>query len=229
MSELPFILFGKQHIFALVLSVITIIYFPLYVKYKLSNDSQETIAKVLAICLIVHELSKLFYRPYFFGDELISVIPLHACNLSAFFIATYLLTRKKIFFEIAYYWGLGGGTMALLTPDLVLALPDIEWFPFFIGHGVMIMAIFFSMFCHSTFPNKHSYRRVAMITLSFLPAIYIINKLLGPPANYWYLNTKPEGDSLMNIMPSPPFHIPIAICIAFAVFYLLHIPFRKKL
>ena len=68
-----------------------------------------------------------------------------------------------------------------------------------------------------------------MITLSFLPVIYMINILLGPPANYWYLNTKPEGDSLMNIMPSPPFHIPIAMAIAFVVFYLLHIPFRKKL
>ena len=229
MSEIPFILFGKQHLFALVLSTFIIIYFPLYAKNKLSKDSQETIAKTLAIFLVVHELSKPFYRPYFFGDELISAIPLQACNLSGFLIATYLLTRKKVFFEVAYYWGLGGGTMALLTPDLVFAFPDIEWFPFFIGHGAMIMAIFFSMFCHNTFPTKHSYRRVVVITLSFLPVIYIINILLGSPANYFYLNTKPEGDSLMNIMPNPPFHIPIAMGIAFAVFYLLHIPFRKKL
>ena len=229
MSELPFILFGQQHLFALVLSALTIIYFPLYAKKKLSKDSQEAIAKTLAIFLIIHELSKPFYRPYFFGDELISSIPLQACNLSGFFIAIYLLARKKVFFEVAYYWGLGGGTMALLTPDLVFAFPNIEWFPFFIGHGAMIMAIFFSMFCHNTFPTKHSYRRVIVITLSFLPVIYIINILLGTPANYWYLNTKPEGDSLMNIMPSPPFHIPIAMGIAFTVFYLLHIPFRKKL
>ena len=229
MSELPFILFGQQHLFALVLLVLTIIYFPLYAKNKLSKDSQEAIAKTLAVLLVVHELSKPFYRTYFLGDELITVIPLHACNLSSFLIAAYLLTRKKVFFEVAYYWGLGGGTMALLTPDLVFAFPDIEWFPLFIGHGVMIMAIFFSMFCHNTYPTKHSFRRVVVITLSSLPVIYIINTLLGPPANYWYLNTKPEGDSLMDIMPSPPFHIPIAMGIAFAVFYLLHIPFRKKL
>jgi uncharacterized membrane protein YwaF len=59
--------------------------------------------------------------------------------------------------------------------------------------------------------------------------IYIINTLLGPPANYWYLNTKPEADSLMDFMPSPPFHIPITVGIALGIFYLLHIPFRKKL
>jgi len=229
MSELPFILFGQQHLFALVLSALTIIYFPLYTKRKLSKDSQEAIAKTLAIFLIVHELSRPFYRPYFFGDELILSFPLHACHLSAFSIAVYLLVRKKVFFEVAYYWGLGGGTMALLTPDLSRSFPDIEWFPFFIAHGAMIMAIFFSMFCHNTYPSKHSFRRVVLITVSSLPLIYIVNVLLGPPANYWYLNTKPEGDSLMNFMPPPPFHIPIAMGIAFAVFYLLHVPFRKKL
>jgi hypothetical integral membrane protein (TIGR02206 family) len=119
--------------------------------------------------------------------------------------------------------------MALLTPDLLYAFPDVEWFPFFTGHGVMIMAIFFSMFCHNIFPTNHSFRRVVLITLSLLPVIYIINTLLGPPANYWYLNTKPEADSLMDFMPSPPFHIPITVGIALGIFYLLHIPFRKKL
>jgi len=178
---------------------------------------------------VAHELSKPFYRTYFFGDELVKVIPLHACNLSASLIAIYLFTRKKVFFEVAYYWGLAGGTMALLTPDLLYAFPDVEWFPLFTGHGVMIMAIFFSMFCHNIFPTKHSFRRVVLITLSLLPVIYIINTLLGPPANYWYLNTKPEADSLMSFMPSPPFHIPIAMGIALGIFYLLHIPFRKKL
>ena len=151
---------------------------------------------------------------------------MHACNLSASLIAIYLFTRKKVFFEVAYYWG---GAMALLTPDLLYAFPDVEWFPLFTGHGVMIMAIFFSMFCHNISPTKHSFRRVALITLSLLPVIYIINTLLGPPANYWYLNTKPEADSLMVFMPSPPFHIPITVGIALGIFYLLHIPFRKKL
>ena len=94
MSELPFILFGKQHIFALVLSAVTIIYFPFYAKNKLSNNGQEAIAKILAVFLILHELSKPFYRPYFFGDELISSIPLQACNLSGFFIATYWHEKK---------------------------------------------------------------------------------------------------------------------------------------
>ena len=130
MTESLFILFGQQHLIALALSALIIIYFPLYAQNHLSKDHQETTAKILALFLITHELSKPFYRTYFFGDELIQVIPLHACNLSAFSIATYLLTRKKVFFEVAYYWGLAGGTMALLTPDLVFAFPDIEWFPF---------------------------------------------------------------------------------------------------
>ena len=75
MPESPFILFGQQHLIALALSALIIIYFPLYAKNHLSKDCQETTVKILAIFLIAHELSKLFYRTYFFGDELVKVIP----------------------------------------------------------------------------------------------------------------------------------------------------------
>ena len=100
MSEAPFILFGQQHLIALVLSALIIICFPLYAKNHLSKDHQETTAKILAYFLIAHELSKPFYRTYFFGDEPVKVIPLHACHLSAFSIAIYLLTRKKVFLRL---------------------------------------------------------------------------------------------------------------------------------
>ena len=46
MSEAPFILFGQQHLIALALSVLIIIYFPLYAKNRLSKDRQETTAKI---------------------------------------------------------------------------------------------------------------------------------------------------------------------------------------
>ena len=228
MIESPFILFGYQHLIILFLSVCFIIFFPLFVKNKFDIKRQELISRWIAYVLIIHETSKPFYRSYFFGDSFLTVLPLHLCNLSAFSIATYLLTRKKVFFEIAYFWGLSGGTMALITPELDLAFPDIEWFPFFIGHSVTLMGVFYSIFCHNIHPSRESLKKVILISCGSLVIIFIINTLLGPSANYWYLNSKPNADSLMNFMPSPPFHIPIAILIAFGFFYLLNIPYRKK-
>ena len=229
MIESPFILFGYQHLIILALSACFIIFFPLCAKNNFNIKRREQISNWIAYILIIHEASKPFYRTYFFGDLFFTVLPLHLCNLSAFSIATYLLTRRKVFFEIAYFWGLSGGTMALITPELDLAFPDIEWFPYFIGHSMTLMGVFYSIFCHNIHPSRESLKKVMLISCGSLAIILIINTLLGPPANYWYLNTKPNADSLMNFMPVPPFHIPIAILIAFGLFYLLNIPYRKKL
>ena len=228
MIESPFILFGHQHLIILALSFCFIIFFPLFAKNNFDIKRQELISNWVAYFLIIHETSKPFYRTYFFGDLFLTVLPLHACNLSAFSIATYLLTRKKVFFEIAYFWGLSGGTMALITPELDLAFPDIEWFPYFIGHSMTLMGVFYSIFCHNIQPSQESLKKVILISCGSLAIIFIINILIGSPANYWYLNSKPNADSLMNFMPVPPFHIPIVILIAFGLFYLLNIPYRKK-
>ena len=98
MSEVPFILFGQQHLIALVLLVLTAIFLPLYVKNKLSTDSQKAISITLAIFLILHELSKPFYRTYFFDDELITS-PSIACLQFIFVLDRYLFGySKKSFF-----------------------------------------------------------------------------------------------------------------------------------
>ena len=47
------------------------------------------------------------------------------CNFSAVLIGIFLLTkeRNQMFFELPFYWGIGGATMALVTPDLDYAWP----------------------------------------------------------------------------------------------------------
>ena len=58
-----------------------------------------------------------------------------------------------------------------------------------------------------------------------LPLIYIINELLGPEANYWYLASKPEGDSIFNLLPDPPMHIPALIIIGVMLFFAIYSPY----
>jgi len=161
MNESPFILFGYQHLIILVLSACFIILFPLCAKNNFNIKRREQISNWIAYFLIIHEASKPFYRTYFFGDLFFTVLPLHLCNLSAFSIATYLLTRRKVFFEIAYFWSLSGGTMALITPELDLAFPDVEWFPYFIVHSMTLMGgvLFYLLSQYSSFKRviKKSY------------------------------------------------------------------------
>ena len=67
-----------------------------------------------------------------FGDyKWTNTIPFHMCHISSYATGLFLLTRDKRFFDFAYFWGLGGGTMALLTPDIQLTFPDLDFITLF--------------------------------------------------------------------------------------------------
>ena len=131
MSE-PFILFGEQHTQALTYSFLIIAVLCVIGNF-LSNKVQDIFAKLIGISLLVFEVTKPFIYIYGFDKPWETYLPLHMCNFSAVLIGIFLLQKKKnqMFFELPFYWGVGGATMALLTPDLTEAWPDIEFFMFF--------------------------------------------------------------------------------------------------
>ena len=54
-------------------------------------------------------------------------------------------------------------------------------------------------------PYAKDILKVSAITaLILLPIVYVINLLLGEPANFWYLMDRPAGASLMDQFPDPP-------------------------
>jgi uncharacterized membrane protein YwaF len=55
--------------------------------------------------------------------------------------------------------------------------------------------------------------------------MYLINKILGPPANYWYLGARPDAVTIMDLLPSPPMHIPFLIGIGLIFFVIIYLPF----
>ena len=65
-------------------------------------------------------------------------------------------------------------------------------------------------------------------TFILLPNIYLINDLLGEPANYWYLQAKPDGASLMDMFPDPPHSLFYTVPLSVAVFYLIYLPYFFK-
>ena len=139
----PFILFGDQHVLSLIYSGVIIIFLCLLANF-INTKSQDMAAKIIGSSLIAFEITKPFIYIYGFDRPWQTFLPLHMCNFSAVLIGIFLLTKKKdqMFFELPFYWGIGGATMALITPDLDYAWPDIEYFMFFYGHGQIVLGIF---------------------------------------------------------------------------------------
>ena len=224
MEAQPFNIFGTYHLVTLAVILCVAIFFPRTYRDK-PVSQQENIAKILGISIIALELVKPFIW-HSMDYPWIRLIPIHMCSLSGLFIGIFLLTKKRLFFEIAFFWGIGGGINALITPDVTLTFPDPKYVLFFLGHGLLIVNIGYACIALSNRPTFKSVKNGIFFSLAVLPVIYIINLLLGPPANYWYLGAKPtEGQSLMDFFPDPPLHIPLLIIIGAFLFLLIYSPY----
>ena len=150
------------------------------------------------------------------------------CDFSLIFIAIYLLGGNKFFFNCAFFWGIAGASMALLTPDIPYGFPSMNFLMFFYGHGLILFGVFYAVIALNQRPYFNEMNRVIVFTLLLAIPIYFINIILGEPANFWYLADKPAGGSIMDFMPDPPMHIVYTLPIALAAFYLVYLPYFIK-
>ena len=224
----PFELFGTVHLITIAVIIVVSVLLPRTYKDKSINQKStmnKVIAGVIALHLIISPYKDLYLlaNPYDWRETL----PLHMCDLSEIFLIWFLLGGPKILYLCAFFWGLGGASMAILTPDI--SYHDLDYIFFMIGHGMIIVGIMYATVALGNRPYVNDILKVSAITaFILLPIVYIINILLGEPANFWYLIAKPGGASLMDMFPDPPYHLLYTTPIAIAVFYLIYLPYFIK-
>ena len=228
MSASPFVLFGNIHLVTMLGILLTSIFLPKIYKTK-SEEQKSIMTKLIAMILIAHVVISpykdlyMLEAPYNWRE----VLPFHMCDLSEIFLAWFLLGGPKILYKCAFFWGLGGASMAILTPDITFH--DLDYAFFMIGHGMIIIGIMFATVALGNRPYANDILKVSFITaFILLPITYLINYLLGEPANFWYLMAKPEGASLMDMFPEPPYHLIVLVPLAIATFYLIYTPYFIK-
>ena len=228
MNASPFILFGNVHLITMALIASVAIFFPLACKNQ-STSNKSLISKIIAFIILSHVIISpykdlyLLQNPYNWRE----ILPIHMCDLSEIFLATFLLGGPKILYKCAFFWGLAGASMAIITPDIPVI--DLDYAFFMIGHGMIIIGIMYATISLGNRPYAKDILTVSAITaFVLLPIVYLINLILGEPANYWYLIAKPAGASLMDAFPEPPLHLLITTPLAIAMFYLIYIPYAIK-
>jgi hypothetical integral membrane protein (TIGR02206 family) len=228
MNASPFILFGNIHIVTMAIIVLVAVFLPLVCKNQ-STSNKSLISKVIAFIILSHVIISpykdlyLLQNPYNWKE----ILPIHMCDLSEIFLAAFLLGGPKILYKCAFFWGLAGASMAIITPDIPVI--DLDYAFFMIGHGMIVIGIMYATISLGNRPYAKDILTVSAITaFVLLPIVYLINLILGEPANYWYLIAKPAGASLMDAFPEPPFHLLITTPLAIAMFYLIYIPYAIK-
>ena len=218
-SELELLSFS--HIFSTLICILIIIYLPRY--FITATESKKNFFKIALLCLIMINDGFDFYKTvYIFENPWQRGLPLHMCDFSAYSILVYLFTKIRIFFLFAFFWGIWGAGFALLTPDVIYGFPYFEYIQSHIGHSFILIGVSYALQVDRQKVIRSDPFRILAITTILLAAIYVVNAFIGMGANYWYVNFKPEGDSIMNWMRPEPYHMIDIYILAIVLCYLLY-------
>lgn len=217
-----FELFGVVHLTTLFVILAVSVGLPLMVR-KAGTAPKQRVAAALALLLIGQEVSRVWLGLKHTGSFTPELLPLHLCTAAVYLSAWMLLGRSRGVYEVVYFWGLGGTTQALLTPDLEHNFPHPAFLKFFLGHGLIIAAVMYATIVFRFRPYLRSIPKVAFITLLYTAGVAMVNALWG--TNFLYLSSKPAQASLLDYFGPWPWYLIGLFGAALVSFVIWYTPF----
>jgi len=153
-------------------------------------------------------------------------LPLNLCDLTVWLTVAALLTLNRWSYELAYFLGVGGSSMAVLTPDLWEPFPSYPTVYFFLAHGAVIACVLALTLPNILRPTPGCVWRSFTLVNIYAAAIALFNLALG--TNYFYLCRKPANPSLLDYFGPWPMYILVGEAFTLAFFYLLWLPISVR-
>ncbi len=146
--------------------------------------------------------------------------------MSFWLIAAALLTLEEHTFDLAYYWGVAGSGMALLTPYLRAPLRTYQSFQYFTGHVLLIVGVLYLIWSRQARPRARSWW-FAWWSLNVYGAVVGgVDFLWG--TNFMYLRQKPASLSLFDVLGRWPWYVVGADVVGLLLFRVLQLPFSGR-
>jgi hypothetical integral membrane protein (TIGR02206 family) len=162
------------------------------------------------------------------------MLPLQLCDWGMVVVIVAMWTGNQRWFEVAYFWGIGGTLQAVLTPNLRFGFPDWRFISFFTSHSGIIIGVVFLMLTRRYRPYPMSIVRVFLWSEFYFMVTLIADELTG--FNYGFLLHKPEAFSILSFLSdSRPLYLLEMHGVALLFFLGLYAPFaiadlvRKKI
>ena len=193
MRPYTFQVFSIEHIISIIIIILVFIAFLRFNKVLGINDNSRTFLFVLAFIMISLDLSEDLVRVFTGFYSIRKDLPLQLCSIGVYLAAFTLVSRKKIFFDLIFYWGFVGATNAILTPDGNLFELRIFFFYSQAYHAALIFAVLWMMIKYDMRMEYKSIFQVVLYTNAIVGIITFINIVLD--SNYMFLRQIPNSVS----------------------------------
>jgi len=126
------------------------------------------------------------------------MLPMQLCDWGMVVVIVAMWTGNQRWFEVAYFWGIGGTLQAVLTPNLPFGFPDWRFISFFTSHCGIIIGVVFLMLTRRYRPYPMSIVRVFLWSEFYFVVTFVTDKLTD--FNYGFLLHKPEAFSILSFL-----------------------------
>ncbi|MEP7071152.1 MAG: TIGR02206 family membrane protein, partial [Verrucomicrobiota bacterium] len=169
-------------------------------------------------------LAFLFFGPRSAALTWRQMLPMQMCDWAIVVVIVALLTNHRRWFEVAYFWGIGGTLQALLTPNLQAAFPEFRFLSFFVAHGGIIVAVVYLMLVRRLRPVPASIVRAFLWSEFYFLVTMAVDAWTG--VNYGFLLHKPQAKTLLSLLSDDRALYLLQMQLLALVFFLtLYLPF----
>ncbi len=216
--------YGLPHLTVIFLTIVLPFALAALVRRTKSKRIEKAIIATLSAVLILNYLAYLIFIRSHGTADWRQMLPMQMCDWGMVVVIVAMWTGNQRWFEVAYFWGIGGTLQAVLTPDLRYGFPDWRFISFFTSHSAIIVGVVFLMLTRRYRPYPMSLVRAWLWSEFYFVVTLIADKLTD--FNYGFLLHKPEAFSILSFLSnSRPLYLIQLQGIALLFFLVLYAPF----
>jgi hypothetical integral membrane protein (TIGR02206 family) len=216
--------YGLPHLTVIFLTIVLPFALAAFVRRKRSTRLEKVIIEILSAVLI---LNYVVFLVFIRSHEIVDwrqMLPMQMCDWGMVVVIVAMWTGSQRWFEVAYFWGIGGTLQAVLTPNLPYGFPDWRFISFFTSHSCIIVGVIFLMLTRRYRPYPMSIVRVWLWSEFYFVVTLAVDKFTG--FNYGFLLHKPEAFSILSFLSdSWPRYLLQMHVVALLFFLVLYAPF----
>lgn len=216
-DEFVFNSYGLLHLFLFLFMIFIGFLIYRYRKNLRENKKYYKITRNIFLFLLAfQQLSFLFFLSFVRHDTISEALPLYTCRVSIYSGFFALLFNNKNLKILTIFWGLIGGLIGLIYPDLMAySWPHIMYVNFFLTHYLVFWVSLFFLIVDEVRLNSGNLKFLFVFVNIFLMVTEIINLNFG--LNYAYLSYSPIFTDLLKKLPGYLYFVLTGILYNFSI------------
>ena len=196
-----------------------------YSNRRLSDRKKQVVFMFLGFLVsgfVVSNQILKFLKGYDINEDL----PLFLCGLMGLIIPFFTVSRKYWMYEILVFWVFAGTLQAVITPDIDTGFPTFNFIRYWVLHSGLILIMFYAFFVFKMKPTLKSLWKSFGALQIYVISMFTINYFLG--SNYFYLNEKPKGATLLDIFGPWPIYLLVTELMILPFFFAIYFLFNLR-